>query len=58
VLPVSSVQARFDLENAGRLTGELEHRDVRLLKIGLKGLHGSASGVGGKRAVKQTSIKL
>jgi hypothetical protein len=58
VLPISSVQARNDLENAGRLTGQLEHRDVRLSEIGLKGLHGSASGVGGKRAMKQTSIKL
>jgi hypothetical protein len=55
---MSSVQARNDLENSSRLTGELEHRDVRLLEIGLKGLHGSASGVGGKRAMKQTSIKL
>jgi hypothetical protein len=52
------VQARNHRENAGRLTGELEHPDVRLFEIGLKRLHGSASGVGGKRAMKQTSIKL
>jgi len=34
------MQARNDLENAGRITGELEHNNMRLLKIGLKGLRG------------------
>jgi hypothetical protein len=31
---------------------------MRPLEIGLKGLRGSASGIKGERATKQTSIKL